>query len=143
MLDYLDSRVEPDKRLYPVAEPARRRAMKVASLATALGEQGVSLFYEQRLHKEVSEVFTSRRRMQMAGVLAALEADRAARPGAYWFGDGIGHADIAVAAALRFLSEALRDVVVLADHPALSSHCARLEALPVFQRISQPFIAPA
>jgi hypothetical protein len=31
----------------------------------------------------------------------------------------------------------------MSDYPALGAHSTRLEALPVFQTISQPFIAPA
>jgi len=31
----------------------------------------------------------------------------------------------------------------LADFPKLEVHAAQMEALPVFQEISQPFIAPA
>ena len=31
----------------------------------------------------------------------------------------------------------------MADYPALSGHAARLEALPAFQAIMQPFIPPS
>ena len=72
-----------------------------------------------------------------------LEADRAGRSGDFWFGGCIGHADIAVAVVLRFIAEAHPGLVAMADFPALAAHAARLEALPVFQEISQPFIAPA
>src|SRR6267143_34178 len=106
ILDYLDSLVAPERRMFPLAEPARRHALKVTALATGMAEKAVSLFYEQVLHKEASDVWTKRCRGQISGVLAALEPDRAARNSAYWFGDRIGHADIAVAAALRFIPEA-------------------------------------
>ena len=72
-----------------------------------------------------------------------LEADRGRTVDTYWFGDRIGHADIAVAAVLRFIGEAHPGLVSLADFPALEAHAARMEALAVFQAISQPFIAPA
>jgi hypothetical protein len=29
------------------------------------------------------------------------------------------------------------------DYPALFAHCERLEAMPVFKEISQPFVPPA
>jgi glutathione S-transferase len=98
-----------------------------------------------RLHEpsQVSAVLAGRCREQIAAALAALEADRAAWPGDYWFGDEIGHADIAVACALRHLGEAHPDLAVGKAHAALAGHCAHLEALPVFREISQPFIAPA
>jgi len=143
MLDYLDSLVPADRRMFPAAEPARHRALRVASLATGLAEKAVSLFYEKRLHREVSEIWVDRCRAQIAGVLAALEADRAARSGAYWFGERIGHADIAVATALRFIAEAHPELVAMADFPALGAHAARLEALPAFRTIAQPFIPPS
>ena len=142
ILDYLDSLVPADRVLFPASEPARRQALKVAALATGLAEKGVSLFYEKRLHSQVSDVWVDRCRSQIAGALAALEADRAQRAGDYWFGDHIGHADIAVAAALRFLAEVHPGLVAKMPHPALGAHAARLEAMPVFRAISQPFIAP-
>jgi glutathione S-transferase len=142
ILDYLDSLVPPEHRMFPAAEPARRRALKIAALATGLGDMAVSLFYEKRLHPETSAVLVARRRTQIANVLAALEADRAARPGPYWFGARIGHADIAVAAALRFVSEAHPELAPMADVPALKAHTARCEALPAFQAIAQAFVPP-
>jgi len=143
ILDHLDSLVPIDRRLFPAAEPARRRALKIAALATGLGDKAVSLFYERRLHREVSDVWVERCRAQIAAVLSALEADRAGRAGDHWFGDRIGHADIAVAAMLRFVVEAHPGLVALAEFPALERHSSRLEALPAFQAIRQPFIPPA
>jgi glutathione S-transferase len=143
MLDYLDSLMPPDRAMFPTAQPARRQALKVAALATGLADKGVSLFYEKRLHKEVSDVWVGRCRSQMLATLVALEADRAESSGTYWFGDHIGHPDIAVAAALRFVGEAHPGMIAMVEFPALSAHAARLEALPVFQKIAQPFIPPA
>jgi glutathione S-transferase len=143
ILDHLDNLVPADRRMFPAAEPARRHALKVAALATGLGDKAVSLFYERRLHREVSDVWVERCRAQIAAVLAALEADRASRAGEHWFGDRIGHADIAVAAVLRFVVEAHPGLVALAAFPALERHSTRLEAMPAFQAIRQPFIPPA
>lgn len=141
MLDYLDNLVP--QPLFPRAEPARHRALKVAALGTGLAEKAVSLFYERRLHATTSPVWEARCARQIGSVLAALEADRAARPGPWWFGEVLGHADIAVACALRFVAEAHPGLIDAADHPALAAHAARAEALAVFAEISQPFIAPA
>src|SRR6185437_2588184 len=44
MLDHLDSRVPAERRMFPIAEPARRRALKVAALATGMADKSVSLF---------------------------------------------------------------------------------------------------
>ena len=80
---------------------------------------------------------------QIRGTLAALATDCAGRPGPYWFGDRIGHADIAVAACLRHANDAHPTLIDWAAHPALKAHCDRLEAMPVFREISQPFLPPA
>lgn len=140
MLDYADSLVPTERRMFPVAEPARHRALRITALATGLAEKAVSLFYEQRLHSAVSEVWVDRCRRQIRSVAQALEVERAARPGP-WFDDELGHADVAVAVALRFLADA-HPGLLDEDLPALSAHAARAEALPVFQQIQQPFIAP-
>ncbi len=143
IITHLETLVPPERSLWPAAEPDRHRAFKVAALATGIADKGVSLFYEQRLHKDVSPLWVERCRAQIAGALSILEEDRDGRNGNCWFGDAIGHADIAVACAIRHTTEALPDVVAMQDYPSLYAHCERLEALPVFKEISQPFIPPA
>ncbi len=143
ILTHLESLVPAERSLYPADQPDRHRALKVAGLATGLADKGVSLFYEQQLHKEVSALWVERCRAQISGALSMLEEDRAERQTEYWFGDRILHADIAVACAIRHTREALPDVVAMQDYPNLYAHCERLEAMPVFREISQPFIPPA
>jgi glutathione S-transferase len=142
ILDYIDDLVPLEKRLLPQAEPERRHALKVMTFATGFADKGVSLFYELHLHETPSAYFVERCRSQIATVLAALEAERVALPGGFWFGR-ITHADIAVACAWRHVSEAHPGLVNPAAYPALAAHCTGMEALPVFQEISQAFIAPA
>ena len=142
ILDYLDGLVPGNRRMFPAAEPARHRAIKVAALGTGLADKTVSAFYEKRFHRETSAPWLDRCRAQIAAVLAVLEADRAAQRGPCWFGDRIGHADIAVACALRFATEAHPGMVTLTNTPALAAHAARLEALPAFKAIVQPFSPP-
>ncbi len=140
MLDYLDALV--DEPMFPRAEPARHIALKRATLATGLADKAVSLFYERRMHDAVSAVWEARCRRQIGAVLTALEAERAACPGP-WFGDRLGHAEIAVACALRFAGEALPGVLDLDACPALTGLCARLEATPAFVSVNQPFVPPS
>lgn len=142
MLDYIDGLVPAENRLLPQTEPERRRALRIVTFATGFADKGVSLFYELHLHQAPSAYFVERCRAQILAVLAALEAERAARPEKFWFG-GMPHADIAVACAWRHVSEAHPDLIDPAAYPALAAHCTYMEALPVFQEISQPFIAPA
>lgn len=142
ILDYLDSLVPEDRVMFPRTEPARHQALKIAALATGLGEKAVSLFYEKRLHKEVSEVWVNRCRGQITSVLAALETDRKGRVSGFYFDHRIGHADIAVAAVLRFVAEAHPDMISIADFPALFLNTKMLETMPVFRTIMQPFNPP-
>ena len=113
--------------------------MRVCALATGLADKVVSLLYEKRLHQEKSQVWLDRCETQIAGVLTALETDRANRATAFWFGDLIGHADI----ALRFTREAHQPSGMDPRWPALAAHAARCEALPAFQEIVQPVSPPA
>jgi glutathione S-transferase len=140
ILDHLDSLVAPDRVMLPASGPARRQAMRITSLATGAAEKAVSLFYELRMHSTVSDVFVKRCRLQIAVAIEALETDHAGRTSDYWFGDRISHADVAIAAMLRFIADAHPGLIAMGAFPALSAHAARLEALPVFQAISQPFV---
>jgi glutathione S-transferase len=143
ILDFADGLVPPARRMFPILGDERRRAIRVASLATGMGDKLVSLFYEQRLHEQASDVWVERCRRQIGAALDALEADRAGRTGPWWFGEAIGHADIAVACVLRFAREVHSGIIDFSRYPALLAHCERAEALPVFVEISQPFIPPA
>jgi glutathione S-transferase len=142
ILDHLDDTAGPSRAMIAQQGAPRRHALKVCALATGMADKAVSLTYEQALHAATSDVWIERCRTQVADVLHALETDRAARTTRYWYGDAIGHADIAVACALRFLSDAHPGLFDATRRPALGAHAASCEALPVFQEISQIFLPP-
>jgi len=142
IIDYLDRRAPDGQALFPTDAPARHRAMKVAGLATGVADKAVALFYEIHMHEEASTGLMARLTLQIHGALAALETSRTEAQAEYWFGDSIGHADIAVACAFRHLTEALPDVVGAEEYPAVRAHCARLETMPVFAEHSQEFVPP-
>ncbi|HLP69432.1 MAG TPA: glutathione S-transferase family protein [Rhizobium sp.] len=142
ILDHVDSLVPEAERLWP-APDERRHALKVMALSTGFADKGVSLFYELVLHEQPAQVWMDRCRSQMRATLAALEVDRSTRSTPFWFGDRITHADIAVTCALRHIGDSHPGFISAADVPALAAHCERLEALPVFKAISQPFVPPA
>ncbi|MDP1868323.1 MAG: glutathione S-transferase C-terminal domain-containing protein, partial [Bradyrhizobium sp.] len=79
---------------------------------------------------------------QIGGVVDVLEKERAGVATPFWFGTRIGHADIMVACALRFTSEAHPEFLSAARHPALIAHAARCEALPAVQEIVQKLDPP-
>ena len=143
ILDYLDGLMPADRAMFPRTEPDRRKALRIAALATGMADKAVALFYELHLHEKPSDVWVGRCRAQIEAALAVLEEERAKSAGPHWFGGRIGHADIAVACALRHLDDAHPGLVSMDAYPALKAHAARLEAMPVFQTISQPFVAPA
>lgn len=143
ILDHLDECVGPARALIADSGDARRRALKVCALATGMADKAVSLFYERALHQATSEQWIARCRTQIGDVLSVLDGRRAATVSRYWFGDAIGHADIAVACAMRFTQEAHPGLLDGTRWPALAKHAAACEALPVFQEIAQPFLPPA
>ena len=142
ILDYLDHMVGSEPALYPVAGPARFKAMRIASLACGFADKAVSLFYEKRLHTQVSDSWVNRCRVQISSVLEALETERKEIATTYWFGSSLSHADIAVTCAWRFLNEAHPGLVDMQEFPALTALTSALEKQPAFEEISQAFIAP-
>ena len=142
ILDYLDGLMAPEIRLFPQSEPMRHQALRIAALATGLGDKAVSLFYEMRLHQSPSDLWIARCHTQIVSVLAVIEAERMKRATSFWFRETIGHADIALACVLRFLRDVHPEIMGKAVCPLLIKDAAQLEAMPVFHRISQPFIPP-
>ena len=140
ILDALDEIAGAARALAPAAGAARRRALKVCALASGLADKAVSLVYETVLHDATSDVWTERCRSQIRAVLGALESDRGSS--VWWHGDTLGHADIMVGCALRFLSEAHGPLFEIEAWPRLAEHARRCEHLPAFAAICQPFSAP-
>ncbi len=132
ILDYLDEWVGPGKAMI----------LEICALATGLADKAVSLLYERVLRKKESKVWVERCEMQIGGVLDALEKARAAIAKPFWFGEQIGHGDIAVACVLRFTGEAHPQLFDATRYPALAAHAAHCEALPAFQEIVQPLAPP-
>lgn len=141
ILDHLDHEAG-EAALLPQAGAERRAALRVTTLAMGLAERGVALFYERHLAEDPGPVLTRRLEERLLATFAALEADRNGRRGTWWFGEHMGHADIAVACAVRHVADAMPDLWHASSHPALARHCAAAEALPVFQDVSQPFVGP-
>lgn len=143
ILDHLDGLVPESRAMFPRLEPERHRVLGVTALVTGLAEKAVSLFYERRLHETVSDVWADRCRSQIEGVASALERDRAGRGGPWWFGNAMSHADVALACTVRFVEDVHPGLLEASRFPVLRAEAARMEALPLFAEISQPFIAPA
>lgn len=140
ILDHLDEVVGPARAMVPAAGADRRRALRLTALGTGLADKAVSLVYERVLHQQTSDLWVARCQAQIAGVLDALEQ---ARGEGTWFGSSIGHADIMLACALRFLTEAHPGLFDPARWPRLAGHAAQCEASAAFQAIAQTFDPPS
>jgi glutathione S-transferase len=143
ILDYLDERMGPARAMMADGGDARRKALKICALGTGLADKGVILFYERALHKETSQAWIDRCRTQIASVLDVLEAERSNVSTPWWHGKSIGHADIAVACALRFIRDVHANVFSEVHFPALTAHANQCEAMAVFKEISQAFNPPS
>ena len=143
ILDHLDELAGPEKAMIARSGQERRRALRVCALATGLADKAVSLLYEHVLRKgQQSKIWVERCEAQIGSVLEVLEKERAAMASPFWFGGKIGHADIAVACALRFTREAHADLFDDRRYLALADHASRCESIPAFQEIVQPLIPP-
>jgi glutathione S-transferase len=140
ILDSIDDLVDPGRALLPRSGLQRREGLRICSLAMGLADKAVTLLYEHLLRSEErrSAIWVNRCQAQIRDALSVLEADRRERATPFWQGDRIGHPDIAVACALRFLSESHPALLQAAQWPSLTAHATRCEALPVFKEISQP-----
>lgn len=143
ILDWLDELAGPDKALIAASGPERRATLRRSAVATGLCDKMVSLIYERALHDVTSAAWLRRCETQVGAALDALEAERSAAPAPFWFGERLTHADIALACAVRFLSEAHPAIHAQGRWPSLVAHGERCEALPAFQAIQQVFIPPA
>jgi glutathione S-transferase len=148
ILDALDSMAiqkdGPGRAMMPPAGDLRRKAQKVCALATGMADKAVSLGYERHVHRRESVLWVERCLSQIAGVLSELEASRARQKTEWWFGPDIGHPDIVVGTALRFLGDAHAGLFDLSEGwPLLAAHAARCESLPAFREIQQPFSVAA
>ncbi|HEY6557799.1 MAG TPA: glutathione S-transferase family protein [Polyangiaceae bacterium] len=138
ILDYLDELAGEPSALLPRTGAVRRDGLRVCAFATGLADKAVSLLYEHVLRGERSEPrWVKRCEDQIRDVVELLEQDRARRTTRCWLGDRFSHADISVACALRFLSEAHPQLFEQARYPYLAAHAAECEALPVFLQYQQ------
>jgi glutathione S-transferase len=144
ILDYLDELARPENAMIAARGAERRQALRICALATGLADKAVSLLYERVLRKDQqSKIWIERCHRQIGDVLDVLEKERAAITSPFWCGVKISHADVAVACALRFTTEAHPQLADPARHPTLADHAARCEALEVFKEILQPLIPPS
>lgn len=142
ILDGLDDLVGPERALMAAEGPERRRQLRVCALACGLGDKVVSLIYEKAVHERGTPAWVERCQAQISGTLDRLEAERRAIASRWWFGDAIGHADVAVVCVLTLAVEALGFDLDPKRWPSLVALREQGEARPEFRAFRQPFFAP-
>jgi glutathione S-transferase len=143
ILDYVDDRVGRDRALTPVHGAPRRRCLALMALATGAAEKAAQQVYENvfRPADKRHAPWTDRLREQMEGALMVLDRAAAEIEGDDWLVDeGLTQADISVACAFTYISEALK--LPPSAYPALRKHVLRCEKLPVFKAAYAPFDMP-
>lgn len=127
ILDYLAAHHPAVAAMRPASTPA----FQALGVALTVMEKAVQVHYERALRGEGerSEGWRARILRQLGVGLAALEAS-APQAG---YGDGLGHADIAVACAFGFVRGTIGDVFETDEYIKLAAFSARLEAQPAFR----------
>jgi glutathione S-transferase len=113
------------------------------ALATGAAEKAAQQVYENvfRPADKRHAPWTDRLREQMEGALMVLDRAAAEIEGDDWLVDeGLTQADISVACAFTYISEALK--LPPSAYPALRKHVLRCEKLPVFKAAYAPFDMP-
>jgi len=138
IMDCVDELVPPERALTPRAGTARRDILRIAALAAGVADKAVALLYSALDLMQPSPMWTERCRTQIVESLAFLEAERAPRTSAHWFGEALSHADIALACGYRFTCEAHPGLIARERFPSLAAHADRCEALPEFRAVYLP-----
>ena len=133
ILDHLDRKVEPVRRLMPEEAAARLQALSLIGFALAATEKAMQTVYERNLRPQEFqfEPWVERVQKQMHAAFAELETRLAGRDG-WLFGERLMQPDITVAVAWRFTQFMLPGVLDAARYPALAAFSEGAEALPVF-----------
>ena len=133
ILDYLETLVEPARRLMPAEPKARREALRLIGLAMAACEKCVQMVYEKERRPAEKRHEPWMQRVISQAIAAFMLLEEAAARAAPWLqGERLGASDVAVACAWRFgqYYDALE--VPAASYPALVAYSSRAEARPEF-----------
>jgi len=136
ILDVIDILVGPANATLGRDGAERIEMLRLAAFAAGAADKGVSLVYE-RAFREGHEMWVARCRSQIAETLDLLARERAARPGAWLFGDTPSHADVMIGTMLTFIGEALPGAFDVP--PPLAAHSQACEALPAFKAAYQAY----
>jgi glutathione S-transferase len=133
ILDYIEGRVIPERRLMPAEGNARREALRLHGLALAACEKCVQVVYEHNQRPEEKRHGPWLERLTSQANAAFAELERAAANAAPWLqGVTLNASDVVVACTWRFGQFYTAKQIPAALYTALAAQSARAEALPEF-----------
>jgi glutathione S-transferase len=133
ILDYVESTLEPARRLTPLDVERRKEALRVSGLALAAAEKCVQMIYEhqQRPPDKRHDAWLARVGGQANAAFGELE--RAVTPGRWLQGERMAASDVVTACVWRFSQFYRKETAIDATrYPKLAAHSALAEALPEF-----------
>jgi glutathione S-transferase len=144
ILAYVDSLVEPERRLTPVEGPAQRQVLRLVGIGTGAMEKGVGSFYERtRRPKEFAyQGWIEQCDRQVTAALDALEM-AAAEASPWLAGARLTQADITAVVAFDFIGYTTPYLKVRERLPALASLRDRAYELPPFVETALDKYPPA
>lgn len=147
-LEILDERfadeqgVANERLLLPRSGPLRFEGLRLCALAAGVADKAVSLAYEREVRESISRLWAERCTKQIRDTLERLEAEWAKRKTAFLLGEHLSHADIAIACAFTFISDAHPNFFTEGELPTLRALTARCESRPEFSSVFQAFDIP-
>jgi len=133
ILDYIESTVEPARRLTPVEGEPRKEALRINGLALAAAEKCVQMIYEHQQRPPEKRHEPWLQRVESQANAGFVELEKAMKPGRWLQGDRMGAADVVTACVWRFAQFYVKETgVKAARYPKLAAHSALAEALPEF-----------
>jgi len=133
ILDYIESTVEPARRLTPVEGEPRKEALRINGLALASAEKCVQMIYEHQQRPPEKRHEPWLQRVESQANAGFVELEKAMKPGRWLQGDRMSAADVVTACVWRFAQFYVKETgVKAARYPKLAAHSALAEALPEF-----------
>jgi len=133
ILDYVESTVEPARRLTPVQGEPRKEALRINGLALAVAEKCVQMIYEHQQRPPEKRHEPWLQRVESQANAGFVELEKAMKPGRWLQGDRMSAADVVTACVWRFAQFYVKETgVKAARYPKLAAHSALAEALPEF-----------
>jgi glutathione S-transferase len=133
ILDYVESTLEPARRLTPVQGEPRKEALRINGLALAAAEKCVQMIYEHQQRPPEKRHEPWLQRVESQANAGFVELEKAMKPGRWLQGDRMSAADVVTACVWRFAQFYVKETgVKAARYPKLAAHSALAEALPEF-----------